>query len=946
MNKVKLPAIILFVTVGLFFILLLITPRSNARETNAKTRVLIDASSDNFPPINLLDKKGNLIGFGKEIADAVGRAVGVDVRHIHSSHWSEILHWLDSGKADFVHDTGYTKDRDTFLDYSKPILEMPEMIFIRSDQYDITGLDSLKDKKVACVEQHISHLYLQSFPEIACHVVKTPVEGLYALISRKVDAFVYPEQIVLYLTQNLRLEDKIKIAGTPLRTLTWSMVVKEGNKELLSLLNKGIDTVRSTGEYDRIYNKWWGKKLFAGYSEREVFIITVVAVGISLIFISLIALFLYNYKLRSGKIILEKEIFQRKQTEIKLMESTSRFKEFAESLPQIVFETDTTGNLIFVNQNAFDIFGYTKEDFDKGLNALQMIIPKDHERAMENIQKILNGKVLGGEEYTALRKNGTTFPVLIHSNRSMRKDKPTGLRGMIIDLSISKEMEKNLRRQSMAMDQSTDVIVITDKNGLITYVNPAFEKTTGYSRIETIGKNPNILQSGKHDELFYHELWQTISRGNTWSGRFVNKKKDGSQYIEEATISPVFSAEGKIINYVAVKRDITDSLRLEAELHQSAKMESIGSLAGGIAHDFNNILSSIIGFTELALDEVEKNTPIEDSLQEVYTAGKRAKDLVKQILAFARQSDENRNPIQPGIIAKEVLKFIRSAIPTSIEIQQEIESDSLIMGNATQVHQVLMNLCTNAAHAMEEAGGVLNVSLKDVVLDKEDLLIGMKAGDYIEIKVSDTGVGIAPEIINSIFEPYFTTKGVGEGTGMGLAMVQGVIEGHGGKITVDSQLGKGTTFTIYLPITKKRTDQMAYVPEELPTGTERILFVDDEAPIAKMGSQILERLGYSVTTRTSSIEALELFQAKPNDFDLVVTDMTMPNLTGDQLAIELMKIRIDIPVILCTGYSKKISDETASDIGIKAFAYKPVVKADLAKTVRKVLDESKGSAQV
>jgi CheY-like chemotaxis protein len=252
-----------------------------------------------------------------------------------------------------------------------------------------------------------------------------------------------------------------------------------------------------------------------------------------------------------------------------------------------------------------------------------------------------------------------------------------------------------------------------------------------------------------------------------------------------------------------------------------------------------------------------------------------------------------------------------------------------------------MNLCTNAAHAMDDSGGVLSVSLKDVVLNKQDLSVGMKSGEYVEIKISDSGVGIEPEIIDSIFEPYFTTKGVGEGTGMGLAMVKGVVESYGGKITVDSQLGKGTVFTLYLPITKKRSDQKAYEPEKLPTGTEHILFVDDEAPIAKMSSQMLERLGYLVSTRTSSIEALELFQSKPYDFDLVVTDMTMPNLTGDKLAIELMKISPDIPVILCTGYSKKISGETASEIGIKAFVYKPVVKADLAKTVRKVLDEAR-----
>ena len=316
---------------------------------------------------------------------------------------------------------------------------------------------------------------------------------------------------------------------------------------------------------------------------------------------------------------------------------------------------------------------------------------------------------------------------------------------------------------------------------------------------------------------------------------------------------------------------------------------------------------------------------------------------MKQILAFARQSDENRSPIQPKLIIEEVLKFIRSTIPATIKIRQEIESDCLIMGNATQVHQLLMNLCANAADAMEDAGGVLRVSLKAVVVKKQDALnsIGLEQGEYVEIAVADTGAGIAPDVIGSIFDPYFTTKGPGEGTGMGLAMVHGIVESYGGKITVDSRLGKGTAITIYLPVTGKRKSLRAYVPEQLPSGNERILFVDDEFTIAKMGSKVLTRLGYAVTTRTSSIEALELFREKPDAFDLVITDMTMPNLTGDRLAVELMKIRRDIPIILCTGYSKKISDETASGIGIKAFAYKPMVRADLASTVRKVLDDAR-----
>lgn len=372
-------------------------------------------------------------------------------------------------------------------------------------------------------------------------------------------------------------------------------------------------------------------------------------------------------------------------------------------------------------------------------------------------------------------------------------------------------------------------------------------------------------------------------------------------------------------------------------------MESIGTLAGGIAHDFNNILSSVIGYTELALDAVDKETPIADDLHEVYSAGLRAKDLVQQILTFARQSDEKLKPIQVNIIIKEVLKFIRSAIPTTIEIKQNIESDSLVMGNSTQIHRIVMNLCTNAAHAMENEGGTLEILLKDITLDRAVRrgTSHLQPGNYIEIKVSDTGDGIDPQVIDKIFDPYFTTKKPGDGTGMGLAMVHGIVETYGGKIFVESRLGKGTIFTIYLPVARGNKDHQQYKAEELPTGKERILFVDDEAPIAKMVGRVLNQLGYSVTTRTSSIEALELFRSKPGEFDLVISDVTMPKMTGDQLTQKLIDIRPDIPVILCTGYSKNLSEERASEIGIKAFAYKPIVKEDLAKTVRDVLDLAK-----
>ena len=411
--------------------------------------------------------------------------------------------------------------------------------------------------------------------------------------------------------------------------------------------------------------------------------------------------------------------------------------------------------------------------------------------------------------------------------------------------------------------------------------------------------------------------------------------------------SPIVDSEGEILATIEMVDDITERIKLEDQLRKSQKLESIGNLAGGIAHDFNNILSSILGFTELSLDEVTKGSELEDHLQEVYTAGKRARDLVRQILTFARQSNEEVKPIHIDEIVKESLILIRSTLPTNIEIKEMIKSNSLVVGNPALIQQTLMNLATNASDAMEENGGVLAVTVSNVAVDQTFATNHNLFGpvDHVKITVSDTGTGIPADVIPSIFEPYFTTKVSGRGTGLGLASVHGTVEKYGGAIMAESQPGQGTIFTIFLPVTRKQDAIPSYQSKTLPHGNERILFVDDELPIAKMGQQVLERLGYTVTTRTSSIEALELFQAKPDAFDLVVTDMTMPNLTGEKLAMELMKIRRDIPVILCTGYSKKIADETALEIGIKAFAYKPIVKSDLAITIRKVLDAAKAQTQ-
>ena len=523
-----------------------------------------------------------------------------------------------------------------------------------------------------------------------------------------------------------------------------------------------------------------------------------------------------------------------------------------------------------------------------------------------------------------------------------------------------KEVEETLKESEEKLRWITasaqDAIIMTDHQGRVSFWNEAAERIFQYSEEEIMGK-------GLHAVLAPDAFHETIRKGfsrfmETGQGPYLDKiaelaakKKDGTEFpvelaLSRATIHGKWHAIGIIRDITYRKRAEAEQKALEKKLEQSQRMEAIGTLAGGIAHDFNNLLTAILGYTELSLEGIEKGSAIENHLHEVYAAGKRARDLVNQILAVAREANEEVKPTRMDVLVKEVLQLIRAGIPSTIEIQKTIESASLVMGNETRIHQILMNLCTNAAHAMQDTGGLLHVGLKDVVIEKVFPVpkFELKPGNYVEITVSDTGPGIHPDIIGSIFEPYFTTKAPGEGTGMGLSVVHGIVESYGGKITVSSRPGKGAVFKVYLPVTRRMKADHDYGAEALPVGTERILLLDDEAAIARMGSHMLEHLGYSVTYKTSSVEALELFRSRPDDFDLVVTDMTMPNITGDKLAVELMDIRPDIPVILFTGYSNKMSDDVARALGIKALVYKPIVKSDLSRIVRKVLDEAEISA--
>ena len=511
----------------------------------------------------------------------------------------------------------------------------------------------------------------------------------------------------------------------------------------------------------------------------------------------------------------------------------------------------------------------------------------------------------------------------------------------------SEKLKSSEQRFRALVDQAVDSFYLHDLDGKFIDVNQCSCDTLGYPREEFLTMSVEDIYVGEDNKFHMAKHWAKMTPNIpvTYVGEYL--RKDGSTIPVEVRAGLLELGDQKVI--MALARDLTDRItaeedkhQLEVQLQQAQKMESIGTLAAGIAHDFNNILSPIYGYVELAQMKIQGNPELQEYLGEVQSAAHRARDLVKQILTFSRQDSEKFSPVEVHVIVKEALKLLRATIPTTIEIRQEIDPKSgYVMANPTQVHQVLMNLCTNAYHAMRDTGGTLGVVLKPIEISAEQFIknINLRPGPYLMLEVSDTGTGMDNETIGRIFEPYYTTKAQGEGTGMGLSVVHGIIKSHGGNITVYSEPGKGSTFHVYLPIMEGIDTQTEEIPTgPVQTGKERIMLVDDELSVAKVERDMLQNLGYEISLFTSPTEALEHFREQPNSYDLVITDMTMPKITGDKLSTELMNVRPDIPVILCTGFSELINRNEALDLGIRAFVTKPIIIKSFARTLRQVLD--------
>ena len=638
-----------------------------------------------------------------------------------------------------------------------------------------------------------------------------------------------------------------------------------------------------------------------------------------------------------------------KHREIELQAYIEEIEDLYNSAPCGYHSVDGDGIFVRMNDTELNWLGYSRDEVINKMGLSDLISKSFIEEYGELFAEFKQRGFFNDFECELRRKDGTVLPVTI-SATAVRDSAGNFVmsRSTVFDITERKLAENILRESEQRFKRLSEASfegILISRQGTIVDANENIAEMLKCDVSELIGKPQLSFVHEDFKDLVMYQIY--LDKEEPYEAQLV--AKDGSVITVTVRGRTTF-LDGAPVRLTSI-RDITlqknaekENEELRSQLFESQKMEAIGTLAGGIAHDFNNILTAIMGYTELALHSTLSQEKQQSYLEKVYQAGNRARDLVQQILTFSRHSEQTLVDLQVGPIIKETVKFLRASIPATIEIRSKIQGElGLVKADPTQLHQVLMNLCTNASHAMRKGGGVLGIEVTEEQIDQAFPGLGheMPPGKYIRLVVSDTGVGIPPDVLERIFEPYFTTKPAGEGTGLGLAVVHGIVKKMGGSLRVSSKVGVGATFEVYFPIVEglKKPEQVA---EEtaLPIGNERILFVDDEPMVVEVIKGLLEPLGYRLEMKTSSLEAWELFESKPHDFDLVITDMTMPQLTGPELASRIREIRPETPIILCTGYGTDITEERLQELGLSALIMKPVNSRDMAIKVRMVLDQS------
>lgn len=664
-------------------------------------------------------------------------------------------------------------------------------------------------------------------------------------------------------------------------------------------------------------------------------------------FAALAAIAIENAKLYEKSV---REISERKRAEKLLQDSEQKYRNLIDQSNDAIYLL-YENKFEIINQQFTKMFGYNSDEVKKpDFNFMELVAPESRPIIEDRVNKTKKGqKVDPIYEFCALNKDGLIIECEV-SVSYIQYGTGKAIQGIIRDISQRKQVETQLTRLASLVDQSSESIIITNLKGEIEYVNPAGEKASGYAKEELVGQNPRILKSGKHESEFYYELWETIREGDTWNGILINKRKDGNMYIEDSSIFPIKDKNNKIINYAAVKKDITGERKLEEQLVQSQKLEAIGQLAGGIAHDFNNILTVINGYSDLALLKSDENNPLHKNLLGISNAGQKASGLVRQLLAFSRKQIIEPQKVNINRLVEDLDKMMKRLIGEDIKIVRNLEEDIPSMkADPAQIEQILINLVVNARDAINSNQGStlerkITFDTKKISLDKNYSTDknAKFSGRFISLSVTDTGVGMNEETKSKIFEPFFTTKAKGEGTGLGLSTVYGIVKQNNGMIFVYSEVGLGTTFRIYWPSIEsfEEKKKLNRAMGNLIGGNEKILIVEDDIQVQNFISESLKSLGYSICKASNGVEGLKVFDQKDQKFDLLVTDVIMPDMGGSELAEILIKKKPELKVIFTSGYTDKyVIRQGIIDQEIN-FIPKPYSIDVLAKKIRDVLESN------
>ena len=911
-----------------------------------KDRQIIIGGDRNYPPYEFLDKNGNPTGFNVAITRALAQELDLDIQ-IRLGPWSKIRQDLAEGKIDAIQGMLYSTERDLAFDFTQAYTVNHYVAVTRKGEGPApSSAAELAGKRIVVQEGDIMHDFvLKNGLVNHTTAVSSQEQALAELAEGHHDCALTARLTASYWIHRHGW-DNLDISGNPIISPEYGYAVPDNRKALLAELSEGLKILEETGEYRRIYEKWLGVYKEKGF-DMTGFIKYAALIILPLILLVL-GFLLWSWSLR-------RQVRDRTED---LRKSENLLQRVFEILPIGLWFADKNGNLVRGNPAGIRIWGgeplVGPENYDifkaRRLPSGKEVQPDDWalthtlKEGVTITDELLEIDTLDGSAKTILNY---TAPVL-DSNGEVEA-------AVIANLDVTDLMQaeqalsaSEIRHQTL-IDTIPDLIWLKDENGVYLSCNPTFERFFGAKESEITGKTDyDFVDKELADFFRKHDQKAMEAGGPSINEESLTFVEDGYQGVFETIKTPMHDTRGNLIGVLGIARDITErknaeqeKIELERKLAQTQKMETIGTLAGGIAHDFNNILTSIMGYTELCRSEVKENKGLYEDLSQIMKAGNRAKDLVKQILAISRKDEQEIIPVQLTPLIKEALKMLRSTLPSSVTLKENFPKERLVVkADATKLHQVIVNLATNAMHAMTDSTGTLEISVDTVTFDEniQTRYPDMKPGHFVRISVSDTGCGIPKEHLDRIFEPYFTTREKEEGTGLGLSVVHGILKSHGGHITVYSEPGRGTTFRIYLPeagepeVKKRKTK-----PEPLPKGEEHILLIDDEKQVVEIHRRLLEHQGYTVTVQTKSLEALELFRTSPESFDMVVTDMTMPDMTGDKIAREIKQIRPAVPVLLCTGYSEKINGQEQNP-DFDEFLMKPIDKATFVITVRRLLD--------